>query len=61
MSLVMIIYQQQQIIQQQQFTIDILDDQKESVNKCLDQQKELTEMVKQELRIASVSLIPPFG
>ena len=57
-SLVTIIHQQQQIIQQQQCTIDLLNDHKESVEKCLDQQKELTEMVKEELRIASVSLSP---
>jgi len=36
----------------------MLNDHKESVEKCLDQQKELTEVVKEELRIASVSLSP---
>ena len=57
-SLVTIIHQQRQIIQQQQCTINLLNDHKESMEKSLDQQKELTEMVKEEVRIASVSLSP---
>ncbi|XP_065892096.1 uncharacterized protein [Dysidea avara] len=57
-SLVMIIHKQQQIIQQQHHVIDALNDKKVSLEKCLDEQKELTEMVKEELQTASVLLSP---
>ena len=56
-SLVTIIHQQQQIIQQQQCTIDMLNDHKESMEKSLDQQKELTEM---SYGLHLCLLVPPF-
>ena len=54
----MIIHKQQQIIQQRHHVIDALNDKKVSLEKCLDEQKELTEMVKEELQTASVLLSP---
>ena len=54
----MIIHKQQQIIQQRHHVIDALNDKKVSLEKCLDEQKELTEMVKEKLQTASVLLSP---
>jgi len=54
----MIIYHQQQIIQQQSEAIDVLSDKIKSLEENLDQQKELTDMVKEELKTASKSLSP---